>query len=138
MIVDVWAQITTERMARAAWLATLLRWTGRSETFFLPTRDSTLAAMDASEVDIALLSAWYGPEGPLITNEEVAAQVDAAPMRFRGLASADLRDPMGAVREIRRWVGAKGFVGFRFVPWLWCFFPYVSGYYQDFAVVLWF
>jgi len=136
MIVDVWAQITTERMARAPWLATLLRWTGRSETSFLPTRDSTLAAMDAGKVDIALLAAWYGPEGPLISNEEVAAQVDAAPTRFHGLASADLRDPMGAVREIRRWVDGKRFVGVRFVPWLWDLPPNDRRYYPVYAACI--
>src|SRR5215472_5057749 len=91
MTIDVWAQITTERMARAPWLATLLRWTGRANTFVLQSPQSTLASMDAARVDIALLSAWYGPEGSLISNEEVAAQVEAAPTRFRGLASADLR-----------------------------------------------
>ena len=136
MIVDVWAQITTERMAHAPWLATLLRWTGRTETSFLPTRDSTLAAMDAKSVDIALLSAWYGPEGPLISNEAVAEQVDAAPTRFRGLASADLRDPMGAVREIRRWVDGKRFVGVRFVPWLWDLPPNDRRYYPVYAACI--
>lgn len=136
MIVDVWAQITTERMARAPWLATLLRWTGRTETSFLPTPTSTLAAMDAGRVDVALLSAWYGPEGPLVSNEEVAAQLDTAPTRFRGLASADLRDPMGAVREIRRWVDGKRFVGVRFVPWLWDLPPNDRRYYPVYAACI--
>ena len=27
--IDVWAQITTERMAKRPWLETLLRWTAR-------------------------------------------------------------------------------------------------------------
>src|SRR5690606_23585475 len=129
MTVDVWAQITTERMARAPWLATLLRWTGRAGDFSVPTPQSTLAAMDAGRVDIALLSAWYGPEGCLISNEEVAAQIDAAPARFRGLASADIRDPMGAVRELRRWVDGKRFVGVRVVPWLWDLPPNDRRYY---------
>jgi uncharacterized protein len=106
-------------MARAPWLATLLRWTGRAETFVLHSPKSTLASMDTAGVDIAFLSAWYGPEGSLISNEEVAAQIEAAPARFRGLASADLRDPMNAVREIRKWVDGTRFVGVRFVPWLW-------------------
>jgi predicted TIM-barrel fold metal-dependent hydrolase len=123
-------------MAHAPWLATLLRWTGRTETSFLPTRDSTLAAMDAKRVDIALLSAWYGPEGPLISNEEVAEQVAAAPTRFRGLASADLRDPMGAVREIRRWVDGERFVGVRFVPWLWDLPPNDRRYYPVYAACI--
>ena len=28
--IDVWAQITTDRMAQRPWMATLLRWTGRA------------------------------------------------------------------------------------------------------------
>src|SRR5262249_28948668 len=65
--VDVWAQITTERMAKSPWLATLMRWTGRDHDD-LPTVGSTLRAMDEADVDIALLSAWYGPAGDLISN----------------------------------------------------------------------
>ena len=58
MTIDVWAQITTERMARAPWLATLLRWTGRAGDHMAATPQSTLAAMDAGGVDVAFLSAW--------------------------------------------------------------------------------
>lgn len=133
MIVDVWAQITTERMARAPWLATLLRWTGRPGEEVVPTTESTISSLDGAGVDIALLSAWFGPEGPLISNEEVSAQIDAAPQRFRGLASADLRDPMGAVRELRRWVDGKRFVGVRMVPWLWDLPPNDRRYYPVYA-----
>jgi predicted TIM-barrel fold metal-dependent hydrolase len=75
--------------------------------------------MDDGNVDIALLSAWHGPECPLISNEETAQMVAAAPTRFRGLASVDLERPMDAVREIRRWVDRRAFVGVRVVPWLW-------------------
>jgi len=105
--VGVWVQITTQRMAERPWIATLLRWTGRAGETVLPTTQTTLQAMDAGGVEPTLLSAWYGPEGDLITNEEVAAQIDTAPARFRGLASADLNDPMQAVREIGRWVDGK-------------------------------
>jgi predicted TIM-barrel fold metal-dependent hydrolase len=136
MIVDVWAQITTERMARAPWLATLLRWTGRAGDPMAATPQSTLAAMDAGGVDIALLSAWYGPEGSLISNDEVATQIAAAPDRFRGLASADLRDPMGAVRELRKWVDGKRFVGVRLVPWLWDLPPNDRRYYPVYAACI--
>src|SRR5215472_12583778 len=136
MTIDVWAQITTERMSHAPWLATLLRWTGRADPFLSPSPQSTLASMDAAGVDIALLSAWYGPEGSLISNEEVAAQIEAAPARFHGLASADLRDPMGAVREIRKWVDGKRFVGVRLVPWLWDLPPNDRRYYPVYAACI--
>lgn len=45
-----------------------LRWTGRSDELVLPTVQDTLDAMDQADVDIALLSAWHGPDGPLISN----------------------------------------------------------------------
>jgi uncharacterized protein len=96
-------------MLKRPWMQTLLRWTGRSE-FALETVETTLQATDAGNVDIALLSAWYGPEGCLISNEEVARMVAAAPTRFRGLASVDLERPMEAVREIRRWADRTAFL----------------------------
>jgi hypothetical protein len=131
--IDVWAQITTERMARQPWLETLLRWTGRPGEMMLPSVEDTVRAMDVAGVDLALLSAWYGPQGDLITNEEVAQQIAAAPTRFRGLASADLHRPMQAVRDIRRWVDGKTFVGVRMVPWLWDLPPNDRRYYPIYA-----
>lgn len=133
MSIDVWAQVTTERMANAPWLEPLLRWTGRAGTLAAPTVQSTLQAMDSAGVEVALLSAWYGPEGSLISNEEVAEQTGSAPGRFRGLASADLRNPMAAVREIRKWVDGKRFVGVRMVPWLWDLPPNDRRYYPIYA-----
>jgi len=59
---------------------------------------------------LALLSAWHGPEGALIGNDEVAACVAAYPTRFAGLASVDLRRPVAAVRELRRCVRDLGAV----------------------------
>lgn len=130
-VIDVWGQITTERMARAPWLAPLLRWTGSEGV--ASSVQATLAAMDEAGVDIMLLSAWHGPEGDLISNEEVAAQIDAAPDRFRGLASVDLNDPMGAVRAIRTHVDGERFVGVRVVPWLWDLPPNDRRYYPVYA-----
>ena len=134
--IDVWAQMTTERMAAAPWLATLLRWTGQGDKGAVPTPETTLAAMDAAGVDITLLSAWHGPQGSLISNEEVDAQISAAPDRFRGLATVDLTDPMQAVREIRRWVDGERFVGVRIVPWLWDLPPNDRRYYPVYAACI--
>ena len=131
--VDVWAQITTERMGKAAWGESLRRWTKQTDGLLTPSVESTLQAMDAADVDIALLSAWHGPQGSLISNEEVSEQIDQAPERFRGLATADLSHPMEAVREIRRWVDGKNFVGVRFVPWLWDLPPNDRRYYPIYA-----
>lgn len=117
--VDVWSQLTTERMAEQEWMATLLRWTGRAGRTVVPTVEQTIAAMDRAAIDISLLSAWYGPSGPLITNEEVADAIDASPNRFRGLASVDIRKPSNAARELREALDDDRFVGARIVPWLW-------------------
>ena len=134
--IDVWAQIPTQRMANAPWMASLLRWTGQTADDVMPTVASTLAAMDKAGVELALLAAWHDPAGPLISNEEVSAQIDEAPDRFRGLASVDLKNPMQAVREIRRWVDAQRFVGVRIVPWLWDLPPNDRRYYPVYAACI--
>lgn len=130
--IDVWAQIMTERMAARPWIETLLRWTGQ-QGMPVPTPQSTLQAMDAAGVDLAILSAWHGPEGVLISNDEVADQIAVAPNRFRGLASVDLEKPMAAVRDIRRWVDGKRFVGVRVLPWLWNLPPNDRRFYPIYA-----
>ena len=131
--IDVWAQITTERMGKAAWLEPLLRWTDQTEASSLPTVESTVSAMDAAGVETALISAWHGPQGSLISNEEVSAQIDQAPDRFKGLAAVDLTNPVEAVRELRRWVDGTKFVGVRVVPWLWNLPPNNRLYYPIYA-----
>lgn len=131
--IDAWAQILTPKMAAAPWLQSLYRWTGKTPEEFQPGVVGTLQAMDDAGIEIALLSAWYGPEGALISNEEVAAQVEASPSRFRGLASSDIRRPAEAVAEIRRWISHDGFVGVRIVPWLWDLPPNDRRYYPIYA-----
>lgn len=127
--IDVWAQLTTPRMAAEPFFASLLRWTGQEGKAQVPDVPKTLAAMDAANVDISLLAAWHGPRGSLISNEEVAAAIDEAPTRFRGLATVDLNDPVGAVRTIRQWVDGERFVGVRIVPWVWDLPPNDRRYY---------
>ena len=119
MIVDAWAQHPTERFFREPMFASLLRWTGQQPPAGEIPIEFTIAAMDGAGVDHATLSAWHGPQGELISNDEVAGWVGAHPARFSGLASVDLRDPMGAVRELRRCVNGLGFKGLRMLPWLW-------------------
>lgn len=126
--IDVWAQPSTQRFADAPWLATLRRWTG-SEAGRVLRPEETVAAMDEGGVDIALMAAWHGPMGSLVSNEEVMETIAAAPDRFRGVATVDLNDPMGTVRTIRRCVGEHGFVGVRIVPWLWDLPPNDRRYY---------
>lgn len=131
--VDVWAQITTRRMADQPWMKTLLRWTGQEDGRPLPTPLSTLAAMDAANVEISLISGWSSPQGDLISNDEVEAQMEDAPKRLRGLASVDLSNPMAAVREIRHRMEGGRFVGVRVVPWLWDLPPNDRRYYPIYA-----
>jgi uncharacterized protein len=133
MTVDVWMQHPTLRFLRHEMLESIRRWTGQE----LPTEelsiDLTVAAMDAAGVSFGLLSAWHAPEGPLITNEEVAGWVAQHPDRLAGLAAVDLAKPMAAVRELRRYVEETGFKGLRVVPWLWEAPPTDRRYYPLYA-----
>jgi len=93
----------------------------------------TVRAMDEAGVRCGLLSAWWGPGGPLIPNDEVARAVELYPDRFAGVASVDLAAPMSAVRELRRCVRDLGFKALRVVPWLWGLPPDDRRYYPLYA-----
>jgi predicted TIM-barrel fold metal-dependent hydrolase len=133
MAIDVWMQHPTLRFAKHEIFESLRRWTGQE----VPTQELpievTLAAMDAAGITFGLIAAWHGPEGALISNDEVAAFIAAHPARLAGLASVDLRKPMLAVRELRRCVRDLGFKGLRVVPWLWELPPNDRRYYPLFA-----
>src|SRR6266511_5697822 len=78
-IIDVWMQHPSRRFRQLSMFDSLRRWT-HSET---PPTDMplevTLSAMDEAGVQIGLLSAWWGPHGPLIGNDEVARCVQRYP-----------------------------------------------------------
>lgn len=114
--IDAWAQVPTERFLAQEWLEPLMRWTG--DDLSKVTADHLVAAMDDAGIDRALVSAWYGPAGDLISNDEVAATVARHPDRLFPVASVDLTRPIDAVREIRRRAD-EGAVAVRVVPWLW-------------------
>ena len=118
-ITDVWMQHPTERFLQQGLLTSVRRWTGQQMPTNAVPIETTLAAMDEGGVDRALICAWYGPDGPLISNDEVAAAVTRHPDRLVGVASVDLRQPVAAVAELRRAVHDLGFRGLRIVPWLW-------------------
>lgn len=118
-IIDAWAQHPTLRHMDDPMFESLRRWTkGAIPTGEVPLA-ATLAAMDHAGVTQALLSAWVGPQGDLIGNDEVAGFVAAAPDRFVGVGSVDIRKGMRAVREARRCVEQLGFKAIRVLPWLW-------------------
>lgn len=131
-IIDVWMQHPTERFLQQPFFASLLRWTGR-EKIPAPPLAMTIGAMAQAGVNYGLIAAWHGPQGALISNEEVAESVRSHPDRFGGLASVDLQQPLEAVRELRRCVKELGFKGLRIVPWLWNLPPDDRRYYPLYA-----
>lgn len=133
MIVDAWMQHPTLRFARHEMFASLRRWTHLPVPEHDVPLELTVAAMDAAGVNTGVLSAWHGPDGPLISNDEVAAAVARFPDRFVGLAAVDLRDPVRAVRALRRAVKQQGFRGLRVLPWWWGLPPNDRRYYPLYA-----
>ena len=134
-VIDVWMQHPTTRFIQHDMFDSLRRWTRAQPTEGMQATDQelplalTIAAMDAAGVERGLIAAWYGPEGPMITNDEVAAFVAQYPDRLIGVASADLRRPVAAVRELRRAVRELGMRALRIVPWLWGLPPNDRRYY---------
>ena len=117
-IVDVWMQHPNRAFLTSPMFDSLRRWThGGLPEGDLPV-EKTCSVMDAADVRIGLLCAWWGPQGPLISNDEVASIVARYPDRFVGVASVDLARPLDAVRELRRCVYDLGFRALRVVPWL--------------------
>jgi uncharacterized protein len=133
MIIDAWLQHPTRRFLAHEMLESLRRWTGMEVPEEEIPLAVTIAAMDAGGIDYGLLSAWRAPDGALITNDEVAAWVEQHPDRLGGLAAVDVRDPVRAVRELRRCVTDLGFKGLRVVPWLWGWPPNDRRYYPLYA-----
>ena len=128
-VIDAWMQHPTRRFLTSPIFDSLRRWSRDT----LPGSDVplewTIAAMDRGGVQVGLLCAWWGPAGPLIENDEVAALVARFPDRFVGVASVDLHHPREAVRELRRCVRELGFRALRVVPWLWNLPPDDRRYY---------
>lgn len=129
MRVDAWIQHPTPGFVQHPMFASLRRWIGADALPDAFPIEWTIGALETAGMDLGLVSAWYGPNGPLISNDEVAAFVAAAPDRLRGVGSVDLRRPMEAVREVRRCVDELGFVAIRVLPWLWDAPPSDARYY---------
>lgn len=132
-IVDSWIQHPTPRFREQPMFESLRRWRGALPLFDDMSLESTVSAMDAAGVRLALISAWWGPHGPLISNDEVAAFVQRYPHRLAGVASVDLSQPMEAIRELRRAVRQLGFRALRVLPWLWNLPPDDRRYYPLYA-----
>src|SRR4051794_14924023 len=104
MPIDVWMQHPTLPFLEHDMFASLRRWTGGAIPHEPPPIEVTLGVMDEASISYGLLSAWHAPEGPLISNDQVASWIGAHPTRLGGLAAVDLRRPVAAVRELRRCV----------------------------------
>ena len=83
-VIDVWAQQPNAHFLSQPYFDSLKKWTGND--FSDVPLDWLLGTMDAAGVRRALLAAWYGPNGPLIPNEEVLELVQAHPDRFAAIA----------------------------------------------------
>ena len=115
--IDVWAQQPNPFFLSQPYFDSLKKWTGQALDD-VPL-DYLLQTMEAAGVEKALLAAWYGPQGALISNEEVLEVVSQHPDKFDGLASVDLRNPVEGVRTLRKYVTEHGFKGLRIVQWVW-------------------
>lgn len=131
-IIDAWIQHPTPRMLRDPMFTTIERWATQSIPEDHPV-DFTLAALDGAGISHALLNAWWGTHGPLMSNDEVAALVAAHPSRFTGVASVDLLHPMTGVRELRRAVRTLGLRAVRVLPWIYGLPPNDRRYYPLYA-----
>lgn len=128
-VIDAWIQHPTGPMIGHPMFAALRRWMHMDEPPDEIPLELTIDALDAAGVGKALVTAWWGPDGALISNDEVAAFVAAAPDRLVGVASVDLSRPMEAVRELRRCVQELGFKALRALPWWWKLPPNDRRYY---------
>ncbi|MEW6261925.1 MAG: amidohydrolase family protein [Thermodesulfobacteriota bacterium] len=132
-IIDAWLQHPNMAFANHDMFASLRRWTKTEKLTEPIPLEWTLAVMDQGGVGLGLCCAWWGPSGPLISNDEVAAAVRQYPDRLAGVASVDLYRPREAIRELRRCVRDLGFVALRQVQWLWNLPPTDRYYYPLYA-----
>lgn len=132
-IIDAWIQHPTRGFVDHPMFESLRRWLGMDGPAPEIPPEFTIGAMDQAGVKVSLVCAWYGPQGAILSNEEVANIVSRFPDRLIGVASVDLRRPMEAVRELRRCVRDLGFRGLRILPWLWDLPPNDRRYYPLYA-----
>ena len=98
-IIDAWIQHPTPRFIAHDMFASLRRW---MRLDVIPQEIPvalTIAALDAAGVNRALASAWWGPGGPLLSNDDVAKTVSSHPDRFAGIT-----DAAAVVARRNRWV----------------------------------
>lgn len=132
-VIDVWMQHPNLNFINHPMFESLRRWTKTDKVTDEIPAEFTIASMDEGRVQKGLICGWWGPQGPLIANDEVASLVERFPDRFVGIASVNLFKPMDAIRELRRCVNELGFKGLRIVQWLWNLPPNDRRYYPLYA-----
>lgn len=136
-IIDAWMQFPNKAYLLDPMFDSLRRWPTAWKTLAQDNPEIThaeaLQTFRDQGVSKVIASAWWGPKGAMITNEEVAAAVRANPDQVIGVASVDINQPMAAVRELRRCVKEYGFKGLRVLPWLWGLPPDDRRYYPLYA-----
>lgn len=102
-IVDAWMQFPNRDYLLDPMFDSLRRWPTHwrrlAESDPGITPDQALASLVQDGASRVIASAWWGPKGPMITNEEVAAVVRSNPDQVVGIASVDLMRPMDGVRD---------------------------------------
>ncbi len=131
-LIDAWIQHPTPDFLANPIFASLFRWTKQQAVTEVPL-GATLGALKSAGVERALVSAWYGPDGAMISNEEVASWVAEAPDVLAGVGSVDLRRPRQAVLQVRQCVQEYGFKAIRVLPWLWNLPPDDRRYYPVYS-----
>lgn len=99
-VVDAWMQHPTEEFHNHEMFASLRRWQGDNAVSEIPI-EWTCQAYEGAGVDTALISAWWGPDGPLLSNEYVADLV----LTIRSCSLASVR-----FHSTSRWRQSKKFV----------------------------
>ncbi|CAF4262180.1 unnamed protein product [Adineta steineri] len=118
MIIDAWGQHVTLRHVQDPIFDSLRRWTKKLSYNQAPDIASTVAALDAANVDRMLINAWYAPNNIMISNEEVSTFVSQSNGRLVGVGSVDITRPNLIMREIRRCIEKYNFKAIRVLPWL--------------------
>jgi len=79
--------------------------------------DQVITEMDAAGVDIGVASSFKFLDTWVVDNDETAGFVARAPERFIGSFTVDIRDPVPAMRELRRCVEELGMRVLRLEPY---------------------
>lgn len=132
-VIDAWMQHPGQAWLDDEMFGSLRRWKPGPLSETEQPVENTLELMDRVGVSRGMLCAWWGPTGPMISNDDVAALCTAHPDRLVGVASVDLTRPMAAVAELRRCVETYGFRALRVLPWLWGLPPDDRRYYPLYA-----